>query len=323
MDLESLAAEVRSHFRAQASRYGLNSADLRVESVLNWGGFVNAHFEVGDSRHRWHLKLTNSLEGARALRRWAQLSAVLETSYHAPRLIERVELNGTGFEGLLFERSSGSPVDLLSSPSLLRDVLRLVRDLHRDDGLARELAVDGIVGAARRSILAHYIECLEADLEESGDRYPVSRETVAWMRGEVAILRGMIEAESSFDEVRATPVHEDLWAGNILAETSDRWIILDWDGLTLGDPVLDYAVLLWPLVRQGADAESWLGADARDDAFMRRFRLCARANLLDDVIDSLADWVEAEAAPTHVQQVRAKRLADHERALHEYRNRYS
>ena len=48
------------------------------------------------------------------------------------------------------------------------------------------------------------------------------------------------------------------------------------------------------MLRRGEDPSPWLGPKAHESSFLARLRLCFRAALLDEVIDSLADWVEAE-----------------------------
>jgi aminoglycoside phosphotransferase (APT) family kinase protein len=161
---------------------------------------------------------------------------------------------------------------------------------------------------------------IDADLAESGDRFPVAADLLAWMRREAGVVRGVLEGSRAFRGVRAVPIHDDLWKDNILAEPSGAWTVIDWDGIRLGDPVLDYAVLLWPLLREGAEASRWL---PRDPGLDERLRLCLRAALLEEVIDPLADWVEATRMPEHLDVVRPEKLRVHGAALEDYRHRYA
>jgi aminoglycoside phosphotransferase (APT) family kinase protein len=324
MDLERVTASVERHVRDRADAYGLDARQVSARPSLSLGGFVNVHVQVGDGRRWYHLKLARDPEQSHQLRRWLRLAPLLESRYRAPRVVDWIELAGTPFEGLLFERIDGQPLDLLASPSRATSVVELLCRLHDDAELERTLGAEGDRGDGRASVLEHYVECLEADLAESGDRYPVLPETVAWMRQETSRLRALIEAEPSFDQVRTVPVHGDLWSDNILVEPTGTWRVLDWDGLSLGDPVLDYALLLWPLARAGSDPAGFLGARATDPSFMARFGICLRANLLDEVIDSLADWVEVEdeAAPDEVDRIRAIKLETHRRAMADYARRH-
>ncbi len=322
MNLQTLGNLVWRHFRESATAYGLHPSDLTVESVLNPGGFLNAHFAVSDGRRSYHLKLASNPESEVQLRHWSGLSHLLAARYRAPQVVAHVRIPETPYEGLLLERIEGSHPDLPSALSLVAEIHALLEGLHADGEIERELAARGSRGDARGSVLARSVECLEADLEESGDRFPVPPETLSWMQEETAALRTAVETESSFDQVHPVPIHGDVWEANILVEPDGRWLLLDWDGLTLGDPVLDDALLLWPLACAGADPGQWLGAKAADPTYMRRFQLCLRGYLLEEVIDALADWVESEASPADVESVRTTKIEAHRRALVKYRARY-
>ena len=103
------------------------------------------------------------------------------------------------------------------------------------------------------------------------------------------------------------------------ADAIEARYILNWDDLAVGDPALEYAIFLGPLWRDGilspAEVEDLLpaGADLRE-----RFRMCLRAFLLDEVIDTLADWVECAFAREHQGQVRADKERAHREALATY-----
>lgn len=125
----------------------------------------------------------------------------------------------------------------------------------------------------------------------------------------------------SFDVVVRAPMHGDLWAENILVGASRYWI-LDWDDLAIGDPVVDDAVLLFNL--HGCDPDRW-SADRppRDAAEGDRFVAGARAQLLDQVIDTLADWVELPASTPASDQLRSDKEMVYRTALGVYRERYN
>ena len=102
-----------------------------------------------------------------------------------------------------------------------------------------------------------------------------------------------------------------------------EWYVIDWDNLTLGDRALDYSILLWPLVRDGSAHWSDFGVPVGDPGFSERMEFYERVNLLDEVIDSLADYVEADVSPEHAESVRETKRALHLESLDLYLGKYS
>ena len=162
------------------------------------------------------------------------------------------------------------------------------------------------------------VDLAELDSERAIPPF-VSAETFEWMRAEKRHLVTMT-GSAAFDAPALAPVHGDLHLGNVLAEPDGRWWIVDWDDLHRGDPAADLSILLSPLLARGDPVEHLLGH--RDKAFTERFALCARAVLLDDVIDSLADWARADDAPVAADEIRAAKRATHELSLRVYRERW-
>lgn len=87
---------------------------------------------------------------------------------------------------------------------------------------------------------------------------------------------------------------------------------------------MDYSVLLWPLYK----SKDWtycrdLVIDLAGRAILERIEFYFRAKLLDDVIDVLADYVDAEHVPElkEMTQKRAKEM--HLRAYPEYLRLYA
>jgi hypothetical protein len=60
-----------------------------------------------------------------------------------------------------------------------------------------------------------------------------------------------------------------------------------------------------------------------DESFARRMENCLRAQLLDEVIDPLADYVAARAVLSRVTEVRLAKRTRHSEALERHRTRYS
>lgn len=107
-----------------------------------------------------------------------------------------------------------------------------------------------------------------------------------------------------------------------LVTDQKRWFLLDWDDLALGDPALDYAMLLRNALSQNKRLpwQDFLGA--RDIYFAQRMELYLRAGLLDQVIDVLADYVECAVAPEHRERVQEQKRREHVEALSRYRKIY-
>jgi len=136
------------------------------------------------------------------------------------------------------------------------------------------------------------------------------------MQDETERLQERVNSDAAFRCPADQPVHGDLNEGNVLI-TPAEFFIVDWDDLALGDPAIDFAVLLWPLVCQGRSWQDFLAKP--DDAFSNRIEVCLRAQLLDEVIDPLADFVAADAAPSKQAEVQLVKRTQHQNALESYR----
>ncbi|MBE0698273.1 MAG: aminoglycoside phosphotransferase family protein [Anaerolineaceae bacterium] len=325
--LNELTGAVIAWFSARAERFGLRAKAIEARYILNWGGFVNTSFTITDGETSYHLKLADD-EGSRSgLENWRGLHELLSQEYHAPRMLDWIEISGTGFAGPLFENIRGEPFNLIEQPNLRRGILDLLLRLHGDSNLAALLAdADGRKPNCSEYFIGVYIERFDEDLCIVAENLPpfVSLTLLDWMRGETRKLESLARERSVFHLPADSPTHGDLWASNILVAPDERWYIIDWDDLALGDPALEYAIFLGPLWRNGilssGEVESLLPANA---ALRERFRLCLRAYLLDQVIDTLADWVESAFAPEHQDQVRAGKELAHREALDLYRKSYA
>lgn len=323
--LSDLTSAVEAWFRERAERFGLRAGAVEARYILNWGGFVNASFTITDGETFYHLKLADDDWSQSGLARWRDLAGLLSTRYHAPRIIEWVEIPGTPFVGPLFEYIAGAPLDLAAQPKIRQEVLDLLARLHSDTELAQLLAEDEGLDCGEYFIEL-YIDRFDEDLRGIARDLPpfVSLDLLDWMMGETRELEGQVRELPAFRHPADVPTHGDLWTSNILVTEDGRWRIIDWDDLAPGDPALEYGIFLGALWRGGilsaAEVEELLPADA---ALRERFRVCLRASLLDKVIDSLADWVECSFAPEHQAQVRAGKELDHRKALEMYRKIYS
>lgn len=324
--LVDLKRAVVAWFRGRAGHFGLRPETIEARYILNWGGFVNASFTVTDGETSYHLKLADDDWSQSCLERWRDLNELLSAKYHAPRMLDWVEIPGTPFRGPLFEHFPGAPLELTAQPHIRQEVLQMLNRLHLDTELATLLAEDEDEALdCGEYFMSIYIDRFDEDLRVVAADLPpfVSLGLLDWMMGETRELEAIAREMRAFSGPAASPTHGDLWVSNILVTGGGQWCIIDWDELALGDPALEYGIFLGALWRDeilsAAEVEDLLPADA---SLRERFRVCLRASLLDQVIDSLADWVECAFAPEHQAQVRAEKERIHCQALERYHKIY-
>jgi fructosamine-3-kinase len=325
-EVASLTDDVRATILARALDVELDLDALRIEPILNWGGFVNRSFRLSDGRRQYFLKLSRDPDGRHGLGRWHSLAEIIENRYHGPHMVAWLEVGSTGYAGALFEWLDGAVVDHLDGDLKAR-VSRVVTRLHADDALA-----DRLLEAGDR-----VVPCAEAYLRSYHDRFSEDLAFVAadpppflpsgrleWMEREADGLASRVREAASFRSPADRPIHADLWANNVLVDRDGHWYLLDWDGLRLGDPVMDWAMLFGPSREhaRALDEEEVSASVPLGESERQRLRLYARASLLDWVIDPLADWVQAGSEPQHGEQVRLANRRVHEEAFEEYARRY-
>lgn len=296
----------------------------RIEAVFNHGGFVHRSFRVTSGRARYHVKLASAAddEELNELRRWWRLRDRL-TRHGAPSLEAWVELESHGLAGPVLTWIEGQTPQALTG-RLRATATEMVAALHADRHLADLLAREGCpVGDCRSAYRRSYHRRFVCDLAGIRAATPsfVTLELLEWMESEVQDLLRWVEGGSAFDSPANRATHRDLWLDNLIVEPGGALRIIDWDDVALGDPMMDWAMLFGPArgAFRIAERDDLRGVEVSASE-LERFALFARASLLDWVIDSLADWVEAP--PTeHLAAVRdSKRLA-HEEALRAYRRR--
>lgn len=313
-----------AYFQAHANRFGLDARAVDARYVLNWGGFVNQSFTVTDGATMLHCKLAADDELRGGLRQWQRHHAHLEAHYRAPAVLGWVELPDLPFAGLVFAHVDGHTADLSGADAALVPALRSLLDaLHQDQSLARALGIPPAL-RCRDTFVGTFIRRFEEDLQLIRNDRPsfVDADTLAWMHDEVRHLQAAVDASPAFDSPATVPIHGDLWQNNVLVTSEGDWYVLDWDGLTIGDPALDLAILAWSL---GPDrAADWPSPvpPATSSEVAARLPLYLRACRLDEVIDSLADYLEADAAPEHTARIRVEKQVVHVQALQRYRTTY-
>lgn len=205
---------------------------------------------------------------------------------------------------------------------LLQQLIELAGRLHRDQEIHSYVSNVEPAKTCLDHFLETYIERFTGDLEivKTHDLPFVSGRLLEWMQQETELIRETANHVPSFQQPAMEPVHGDLSEANVLL-ASGNWFVVDWDDLTLGDSAVELAVLLWPIAWQGGNWQDFLTAKT-GKSFSQRLELCLRAQLLDEVIDPLADYVEAQAVPSKLEAVQLAKRKRHEEALAMYTGRY-
>jgi aminoglycoside phosphotransferase (APT) family kinase protein len=159
----------------------------------------------------------------------------------------------------------------------------------------------------------------------AGDPPPfVSGDRLAWMQQEAAALETRVRELPAFAEPAVSAIHNDLWVNNVLIDGEGQWHLLDWDGLALGDPLIDWVMLFGPTrdIPRAATEDVIRAHTPLSAAERERLAIYLRASQLDWVLDPLADWVQAAHEPEHGAQVRAANEQVHRLALEVYLTRF-
>jgi aminoglycoside phosphotransferase (APT) family kinase protein len=223
-----------------------------------------------------------------------------------------------GFAGMLQQHIDGKAADFCNSPALVEELIEWGNRLHADADLRSHLSTSGSEKTYLDHFVETYIDRFTADLGlvAEGHLPFASSVLIEWMWHETDRLRETAESVQAFHHPATEPVHGDLNEGNVLVTAND-WFVLDWDDLALGDPAVDFAVLLWPIVYERGQ---WSGFSIpNENGFRQRMEICLRAQLLDEVIDPLADYVAAGAVPSKQDEVQVVKRKRHEEALQRYR----
>lgn len=325
MQPEQLAQRVSDHFHSSAPRYGLQGNDVTVEYRSYGGSLHRRHFTISEGEVAYHLKLAHILDHLAKLRKWHSLGRMLYESHRAPRVVDWIDVPGTEFSGLLCEHIHGRVWDFGSQPHLAPGVIDMVHRLHEDEELQQQLRRFSPGGTCRDYFNGVWRRRIRRDLTMIEAQPPdfVSGDTLRWLRDESLSIERAVAGLEAFSASAASAVHGDLWRGNILLSDDGRLRIVDWDDLALGDPALEFAVLLEPIMElnPGASLEDLL--QRRPDAgFTRRFETCLWAQRLYAPIEAAAEYIEAAALGMGTDHLRDEKEALHREALRAYTRRY-
>ncbi|MCK9861173.1 aminoglycoside phosphotransferase family protein [Paenibacillus sp. ATY16] len=331
MNVQLAERKIAEWATANAAALGMCPERIQASYIYNPGGFGNLSIRLTDGFSRLHVKLAPPYKRAR-LQQWAGVSDYLALQYSAPKLIHEInEEVVPGYPyGLVFENIEGAvPLAEIHSANEIRSaVMKIIAKLHLDEELRELLPVEATRSYAE-AFEEEYLQRFTEDLDgirESRELLKdfVSDETLTWFGEEIEKLRRIIRQTPAFQEAAVDAVHNDLNGNNVLVRGDGSFRIIDWDDLTgQGDAAMDYSVLLWPL----ADDPSWPNwrekvLAAAGDAVVERLELYFRAKLLDDVIDVLADYVEAEQVPEYRDEAQRNSKAIHLSSYLKYLAKY-
>ncbi|WP_313640849.1 aminoglycoside phosphotransferase family protein [Paenibacillus sp.] len=331
MELHQDENKVKEWAEANPQSLGLNRSKIEAKYIWNPGGFVNQSYRITDGQTIRHLKLSQERKATR-LKQWVMINEHLTHNYKAPRLIGEVtqEITSGYSYGLVFDFIEGKPLGSISDPlPVIEKVLKSLHRLHADKEIRMAVASEDKDYNYADAFTDEYITRFEEDLQIiRAERHLldfVTTDTLDWFDTEVEALRIMVSQHPSFQRKATDIVHNDINWQNILVDNNNDFWIIDWDDLTVfGDAAMDYSVLLWPLYK----SKDWayckdLVIDLAGRAILERIEFYFRAKLLDDVIDVLADYIDAEHVPElkEMAQKRAKEI--HLRAYPEYLRLYA
>ncbi|ACT01743.1 aminoglycoside phosphotransferase family protein [Paenibacillus sp. JDR-2] len=331
MNVQLAERKIAEWAEANCTGMGIGPNPIQASYIYNPGGFGNLSFRLTDGRSRLHAKLAPPGKRAR-LQQWANVSEYLTKNYSAPKLIHDInEEIVPGYPyGLVFEYIEDAVplAEVLEADGIRSAVLKIIAKLHLDKGL-RELLTAAATRTYAEAFEEEYLSRFTEDLVgilESRELLKgfVTDETLTWFGDEIERLREIIRQTPAFQQAAVDVVHNDLNGNNVLVRGDGSFRIIDWDDLSgQGDAAMDYSVLLWPL----ADDPSWpiwreKVLAAAGDAVVERLELYFRAKLLDDVIDVLADYVEAEQVPEYREEAQRKSKAIHLSSYPKYLAKY-
>ena len=237
----------------------------------NHTGTDKLSFEVLAGGERLWAKVAADDEEDAGLKTWASLARRLADRHGAPPVLEVLEVAGR--TGLLFPFLDAEVATHATVRDRYAEVQAVLDGLHADRDLADRLGDPTTSTAAFREV---WVSRFEADLDIIASY--VAPGVHKYLAAEVAVLTGLVD---SLDEQVHVAMHGDPWHENVLLEPERVWL-LEWEELSVGDPVVDDAILLMDAC--GVRAADWPAGD--------RYNVARRALMLDATVDAAADWVQ-------------------------------
>ena len=247
-------------------------------------------------RHLWAKVAADGAE-ERSLTTWAEAAPLLAERHGAPPVLDVLQV--AGHTALLFPFVPAAPADRSTLRARYDEADDLLAGLHADPDLTALLGGPTTSAASFRAV---WLERFAADLDVI-EGY-VAKDLHAFLGAEVDALGGLVDA---LDEPVHSPVHGDPGREHWLLDPGRLWL-LGWEGLTVGDPVVDDAIL----------RDDALGSDPHHWPDGPRYAVARRALMLGAVIDVAADWV-ASTDPL----VRRRKEAAYLPGLEAYRDAFT
>jgi fructosamine-3-kinase len=271
--------------------------EAQVEHHADHAGVGKLSFAVRLGERQLWAKVAAHADEEVSLATWAEVAGLLADRHGAPEVVDVLSVEG--HTALLFPYVDALPATRATLHERHDEAAELLAGLHADRELAERLGEPTTTARCFREV---WLERFESDLDVI-EGY-VAKDLHAYLADQVDLLGSLVDGLD--DEVHSA-VHGDPWHENVLLAPDRMWL-LDWEDLTIGDPVLDDAILRHDAL--GTDPRLW--PDTPADAVARR------ALMLDAVVDTAADWIE-NTDPLVRRQKEATYLAE----LESYRSAFS
>ncbi len=314
--VEEIEVALAEFLSEHGSALGLGTGPFSTSYVANPGGFMNANFTVRSGTAAWHCKLAHPETRHELYRCW-ELREPLRLRYHSPEALAWFDLDDVGRGGAIFEHVEGRRASHTACPEVWPVVSSSLEELRRDPELRASLHPGRAPRPCSEFLEATSLAMLEADIGETRVHAHcppfIEAHFWEWATDQVEEIRRLAKRSAAFHVPADSVVHGDLWEGNVLVGP-DRWWIVDWDDLDLGDPAKDRTDWWWNVRSLPQPADRALAA---------RLPLWQRARLLVEAVDPLADWAEAVVAPDELRQSMRDAARDtHRVGLARYLDRY-
>jgi fructosamine-3-kinase len=287
--------------RVQDALVAALGQDAQVEHHANHTGVGKLSFAVRVGAERFWAKVAADTDDEAALATWVRVAPLLADRHAAPPVLDVLTVDGR--TALLFPYVDAPPATRATLHARYDEARLVLAGLHADTELAALLGGPTTTGDSFREV---WLERFVGDLDVI-EGY-VAKDLHAYLADEVDALGVLVDG---LDTVVHAAVHGDPWHENILLATDRLWL-LDWEGLSVGDPVVDDAILRHDAV--GSDLHHW-----PDDA---TYAVARRALMLDAVVDVAADWVEAGLLKGGDPLVRRQKEAAYLAGLEGYRDEF-
>jgi hypothetical protein len=245
--------------------------DAHVEHHASHTGAGQLSFAVTVGGRRLWAKVAADEDADWPLTTWSRVADVLAERHAAPPLLDVLAVDGR--TALLFPFIDAPVATRATLHERFDEASSVLFGLHSDAALAELLGSPTTTAGCFREV---WIERFVADLDVI-EGY-VAKDLHSYLSDEVQDLAGLVDA---LDTPAGAAVHGDPWHENFLIGPDRLWL-LDWEDLSVGDPMVDDAILLHDAL--GTDPHHW-----PDEAV---HTIARRALMLDAVVDVAADWVE-------------------------------